>query len=456
MNQHQSNASIPSPTGRVEEGFNLKAYSFIYRYNKNSKIKYWAIGFIIALVIILFLPWTQNIRTRGSVTTLRQEQRPQELNSIIPGKIVKWYVKEGDIVQAGDTILQISEVKDDYLDPNLMNRTGEQLDAKQLSVEYYKNKVNATQTQIGALGNNRLLKQSQLENKLMQLKLKLQSDSMDNIAANNDYSIASLQFKRQRTMFDSGLVSQTQLEQRNQAFQNALAKKISAENKIGSTRQDLTIARIEMDAINQDYVEKVSKAQGDQFQSLSQIAGGQGDVAKLQNQYSNYNIRSGMYFITAPQAGQIAKAKKAGLGEIIKDGEMLVEIVPNKIDYAVELFVEPMDLPLINVQQKVRFMFDGFPAIVFSGWPNASYGTFSGEVVAIENSVSPNGKFRVLVKEDVDYKKRWPKELKIGAGTQGIALLKNVSVWYELWRNINGFPPDFYKPKSVDAPKDKK
>jgi multidrug efflux pump subunit AcrA (membrane-fusion protein) len=429
----------------------LHAYNAIYRHNKNSRIKYWSIGFLIALAIIMFLPWTQNIRARGSVTTLRQEQRPQELNSIIPGKILKWYVKEGDIVQAGDTILQIGEVKDDYLDPNLVNRTSEQLDAKKMSIEYYKNKVTATQTQIGALDNNRALKQTQLENKIQQLKLKLQSDSIENIAASNDYKIATQQYKRQQAMYDSGLVSLTQLEQRNQVFQNTLAKKISAENKIGSTRQDLLIARIEMDAINQDYVEKVSKAQGDQFQSLSQIAGGQGDVAKLQNQYSNYNIRSGMYFITAPQAGQITKAKKAGIGEMIKDGEMLVEIIPDKLDYAVELFIEPMDLPLVSIHQKVRFMFDGFPAIVFSGWPNASYGTFSGEVVAVENSVSPNGKFRVLVKEDMEDKKRWPRQLKIGAGTQGIALLKNVQVWYELWRNINGFPPDFYKGPS--APK---
>ncbi|MBK7434872.1 MAG: HlyD family efflux transporter periplasmic adaptor subunit [Chitinophagaceae bacterium] len=423
-----------------------KAYSTIYRIDKNSRIKYWAIGFGIALIIILFLPWTQNIRARGNVTTLRQEQRPQELNSIIPGKILRWYVKEGDLVKQGDTILQIGEVKDDYLDPNLLNRTGQQLDAKQMSIEYYKNKVTATQTQIGALDNNRSLKQSQLENKIRQLNFKLQSDSMDNIAAGNDYKIAALQYKRQQSMYDSGLVSLTQLEQRNQSFQNALAKKIGAENKLGSTRQELIIARIEMDAINQDYVEKVSKAQGDQFQSLSQIAGGQGDVAKLQNQYSNYNIRSGMYYITAPQSGQVTKAKKAGIGEMIKEGEMLVEIVPDKLDYAVELFVEPMDLPLVSMNQKVQFLFDGFPAIVFSGWPSASYGTFSGRVVAIENSVSPNGKFRVLVTEELDSKKPWPKELKIGAGTQGIALLKNVPVWYELWRNINGFPPDFYKP----------
>jgi multidrug resistance efflux pump len=423
----------------------LEAYTAIYRHNKNSKIKYWAWGFFIILTILLFLPWTQNVRSRGSVTTLRQEQRPQELNSILPGKIIKWYVKEGDFVKAGDTILQIAEIKDDYLDPQLVDRTGQQIGAKQQSVQYYKNKVNATQNQIGAIGNNRSIKQVQLQNKVRQLLLKLQSDSVEVIAANNDFNIATKQYKRQQAMYDSGLVSLTQLEQRNAAFQNASAKKISVENKLGNTRQDLLIARIETDAINQDYLEKLAKAQGEQFQSLSQIAGGQGDVAKLENQYSNYSIRKGMYFITAPQNGQITKAKKAGIGEIIKDGEMLVEIVPDNIDYAVELFIAPMDLPLIAQGQKVQFLFDGFPAIVFSGWPNTSYGTFTGKVVVIENSVSYNGKFRILVTEDKAAKKRWPKELKIGTGTQGFALLKNVPIWYELWRNINGFPPDYYK-----------
>ena len=319
-----------------------------------------------------------------------------------------------------------------------------------MSVEYYKNKVAATQNQMGAMDNNRNLKQSQLENKITQLQFKQQSDSVDVIAAVNDFAIASKQYKRQQNMYDSGLVSLTQLEQRNMAFQNAGAKKISAENKLANTRQDLLIARIEKDAINQDYLEKFSKAQGEQFQSMSQIAGGQGDVAKLENQYSNYSIRKGMYFITAPQNGQITKAKKAGIGEIIKDGEMLVEIVPDNLDYAVELFVSPIDLPLIAKNQKVQFLFDGFPAIVFSGWPNSSYGTFTGTVVAIENSVSYNGKFRILVVEDKTAKKKWPTQLKIGTGAQGFALLKNVPVWYELWRNINGFPPDYYKPAVTD------
>ena len=420
------------------------SFSKVYRYNKRSRVRYWFYGLMTALAIILFLPWTQNIRAKGTVTTLRQEQRPQQLNTIIPGRVIKWHVKEGDYVKAGDTILQLAEIKDDYLDPQLLSRTKEQLSAKSLTVDYYKNKVGTSGTQISALNEALQLKMDQLSNKLQQLQLKVQSDSMESIAAANDFKIATQQFSRQKAMYDSGLVSLTQLEQRNQSYQNSLAKKVSAENKLQNARQDLTITRIEMNATQQDYMEKIAKAQGDQFQSLSQIATGQGDIAKLENQYSNYSIRNGLYFITAPQSGQITKARKAGIGEIVKDSEMIVEIVPDQVQYAVELFVRPLDLPLVSNGQKVRFMFDGFPAIVFSGWPNTSYGTFGGKVVAVESSVSYNGKFRLLVTED-PADKPWPRELKMGTGAQGMALLKDVSIWYELWRNINGFPPDYYK-----------
>lgn len=423
----------------------LKSYKQIYRYNKDSRVRRWFFGLMILLLVALFLPWTQNIRAKGTVTTLRQEQRPQQINTIIPGKIVKWHVKEGDFVKPGDTIVQLAEIKDAYLDPELVGRTKEQLTAKELSVDYYQNKVDVTQSQIGALNAGRDLKQIQLQNKMQQLRLKVQSDSMDLIAANNDFQIADLQYKRQKAMFDSGLVSLTQLEQRNQVYQTSMAKKVSAENKLAAAKQDLTITQIEMNSVEQEYAEKISKAQGDQFQSLSQIATGQGDIAKLQNEYTNYSIRSGLYYITAPQSGQITKAKKAGIGEIVKEGEMLVEIVPDNIQYAVELFVRPVDLPLVAKGQKVRFLFDGFPAIVFSGWPNASYGTFGGRIAAVENSVSANGNFRVLVVEDPN-DKPWPNQLKMGTGANGIALLKNVPVWYELWRNVNGFPPDYYKP----------
>lgn len=422
----------------------INAYSQIYQHNKNSKVKLWFFLCAGVFIIFLFLPWTQNIRAMGSVTTLYQDQRPQQVNTIIGGRVMKWHIKEGDYVKAGDTLVQLSEVKVDYLDPNLLQRTQEQLAGKQLSVEYYKSKVGVADQQIGAINSGLQLKLNQLLNKLNQLNLKVQADSAEAIAANNDFTIGTKQYNRQKVMYDSGLVSLTQLEIRNQQYQNALAKKIMAENKLANSKQDLTINRIEMNALQQENIEKVTKAQGEQFQSLTQIASGQADIAKLENQYASYNIRNGMYYVLASQSGQVVKAQKAGIGEFVKEGDMIVEIVPDKIQYAVELFVRPLDLPLLATGQKVRFLFDGFPAIVFSGWPKASSGTFGGVIVAVESNVSVNGKFRMLVKED-STDKPWPRQLKIGAGAQGIALLKDVPVWYELWRNINGFPPDYYK-----------
>jgi hypothetical protein len=108
---------------------------------------------------------------------------------------------------------------------------------------------------------------------------------------------------------------------------------------------------------------------------------------------------------------------------------------------------------LLGVGQQVRFTFDGVPAIVFSGWPDASYGIFNGKVIAVENAANKNGNFRVLVAEDTS-KKPWPYALRIGAGARGFALLKDVPVWYELWRNINGFPPEFYQ-SNIEKPSKK-
>lgn len=428
----------------------LKSFDTIYMREHESKVRYWFYGIMLILVLGLFLPWTQNIKARGSITTLYQEQRPQDIVSPIPGRIAKWYVKEGDFVQKGDTIAQISEIKEDYLDPNLVGRTQRQLDAKKGSVRYYKGKAATAASQIQALEASKKLKIQQLKNKLGQLDSKLASEQAELEAVNNEYNLAKDQYERQEKMQQEGLVSKTQLQQRNTAFRNAMAKRVTAENKVAQTKQEILITQIEQNGVEQEYAEKISKAEGDRLQSLSNIASGEGEMAKLENQVTNYTIRNGMYIITAPQDGQIVQANKAGIGEILKDGERITVIVPTRTQYAVEMFVRPVDLPLINVGQKVRFMFDGFPAIIFSGWPENSYGTFGGKVVAYEHTISTNGLFRVLVAEDTT-DRPWPQQLKLGTGAQAIALLKDVPVWYELWRNINGFPPDYYMLKEPAA-----
>jgi multidrug efflux pump subunit AcrA (membrane-fusion protein) len=425
----------------------FKSFNQIYLRGKGPATRPWLIGLGLILLGILFLPWTQNIRSKGQITSLYQEQKPQKIYSPIAGKISRWWVKEGDFVEQGDTLAKISEIKAEYLDPKLILRTQEQLDAKKGTVEFYEQKVKATEDQIANLRSSKSLKQDQLTNKITQLQQKITGERSELEAANNEYNLAKDQFERNSKMYKEGLISQTQFQQRNAAMQNALAKKTIAENKVNQTLQEIQNTKIELRGVDQEYSEKMNKAEGEKFQSLGMIETGKGDIAKLENQVSSYTIRDGMYYILAPQSGQVINAKKAGIGELLKDGEELLTVVPQNTNYAVEMYVRPVDLPLVSPGQEVRFIFDGFPAIIFAGgWPDQSFGTFPGKIRAVENNIDEKGMFRVIVVEDPKDKK-WPKQIKMGAGAQGIALLNDVPLWYELWRNINGFPADFYTVK---------
>jgi len=429
-----------------ESKFTPMSVRSIYRYDRNSKVGYWVLGVFGFLLILLFLPWTQNISSSGHVTTLYQDQRPQQINTVIPGKIVKWYIKEGDVVKKGDTIVELADVKDDYLDTNLVARTRDQLVSKEQKLLFYSEKINAIESQINAIENNRNLKINSLENKIEQFKRKLISDSSEVIAAEVDYKISQEQLTRGKQLFNQGVVSLVEFERRTAQNNKALAILTEKQQKLLNTRQDINIVKIDINSARQEADDKIFKSRSEIATSRGEIAGTTGDVAKNRNILANYISRGNQKWLIAPQDGQIIKAKKSGINEIVKEGEMIVEMVPTQIDFAIELFVEPMDLILINRGQKVRMIFDGFPAIVFSGWPNNSYGTFGGEISMVENNRNENGKFRILVIPDSD-QKGWQKELKTGTGARGFALLNTVPIWYELWRQINGFPPDYYKTK---------
>lgn len=427
--------------------------------NLTNRPHYKILNKIIAVVSIiavtaLFLPWTQNISGSGSVTTLKPDQRPQSIQSVISGRLEKWYVQEGDFVKKGDTIVFISEIKEDYMDPNLIQNTKNQIDAKKQSLQSYSSKVSTLSGQIEAIEREKVLKQEQAQNKIKQSRLKIESDSMDLVAVKTQLKIANTQYNRSVQLNKEGLKPLTDIEEKRLKLQEVEAKIITQENKYLTSKNELINSKVEINRISAEYAEKVSKANSDKFTALSSQYDTDAQVNKLENQYANYSIRNGMYYIKASQNGYINRALQSGLGETIKEGTAIATIMPSQYDIAVETFVNPIDLPLLSKGEKVRVWFDGWPTIVFSGWPNMSYGTFGGEIVAIENFISENGKYRVLIAPDKNEDK-WPKQLSIGAGAQTIALLHNVPVWFEIWRTLNGFPPNYYKP-TTKTTKEKK
>ena len=417
----------------------------------NRLFKYWLIGAFIVFIAILFLPWSQNIQTKGKITTLNPNQRPQNIEATIAGRIEKWYVREGQFVAKGDTIAFLSEIKTDYFDTDLVGRTKKQVEAKLASSGAYALKAEALDNQVLAMKEELIFKKQQLTNKLTQAKLKIQSAKASLEQAKADNQIALYQFNRTDTLFQKGIKSLTDLEGKRLKTQETKTKVIAADNKWQEAQNEAEIAALDFDRIDNEYANKIAKASSDKYTALSAQYDATGSINKLENQYQNYLQRASFYYITAPQDCFINQVLKKGIGSTLKAGDPLVSTTPANLNLAVELFIRPMDLPLINPGQEVSFIFDGWPAFIFSGWPGISFGTYSGEVVAIDNNISLNGKYRILV--NAKEEKKWPKALRIGSGAQGIALLNTVPVWYELWRQLNGFPPDFYEETTNKQPK---
>jgi len=301
------NISLKRIGGKID----LEKYSSFRTLKERSvsKVLIWMMLFImIGSFLAMFLPWTQNIRSKGNVTTLNPGDRPQTVQATIGGKIEKWYVQEGDLVAIGDTIIRISEVKELYMDPNILDNTNNQIIAKGESSKAYEEKAQNLSDQLQTLINSKEIKLEQNKIKVTQTKLKIQSDSIDLVAAITKKNIADNQLARIQNLYDEGLKPLTDLE----------AKKLSV---------------------------------------------------------------------------QEAQAK-------------------------------------VKIGQEVRILFDGWPAIVFSGWPNSSYGTFGGVIFAINNDISKNGKYRILIAEDPN-EQPWPREVRVGGGANTITLLNDVKVGYE-------------------------
>lgn len=81
----------------------------------------WMIGIAIPLVALalVFVPWVQTAPGRGQVVALDPQDRVQQVTALVPGRVERWYVVDGQQVKQGDPIARIADN-----DPDLLARLG--------------------------------------------------------------------------------------------------------------------------------------------------------------------------------------------------------------------------------------------------------------------------------------------------------------------------------------------
>lgn len=402
----------------------------------------------IFLIAAMFVPWTQNVGANGTVISRFPDKRPQEVNIMIDGRVAYWGVYEGQVVSAGDTLLVLEEVKAEYLDPRLVERTQFLIESKRAGIVAYSDKLSALMRQEAALVATRDNEIEQAKLKVLQGYQKVSADSATVEQERLNLEINNERLKRAQELYRDGLISTTDFESRNLSDQQARAKMVKANNDLAANLQAYAMSKLEVSRKSAEYADKIAKIESEEATTEAAMQEALQELTKLENSLSNYTLRETGRVVLAPQDGRVVSIIQSGVGEIVKSGSAVCTIQPLEFSEAVELYVSAMDVPLMHQDSYVRLQFDGWPALVFSGWPSATVGTFGGKVVSVDQVINDKGKYRVIIVPDT-LEGNWPQPLSIGSGAFGMILLKDVPLGYELWRQLNGFPPEYYTKEDV-------
>lgn len=418
---------------------------------------------LVAFLLVAIAPWQQSVKGTGNVIAYAPRERQQTIEAPVKGRIVE--LGEGIIenapVKKNQLIARIADI-----DPLFLDRLKQQLQASESQVQASERVVDANKRSVEAAKAAVSSYESNIESyKQAKVQIIAGADAAMESAKNKieaekqqliEHEAALLQIKndyeRQKQLFEEQIVSQLKFQETERKLKEVQAKVAKSQEYVKAAVNDLITKKSERQ-------EKELKANVDIEKALADLQKAKADVAKTQSEMSKaaatLSKDQKSLFATqskvSQQQSQEVRAPFDGFlmnitpnqgSKILKQGDPICTIVPDTADRAVQVWLDGNDAPLVQPGRHVRLQFEGWPAVQFAGWPSVAVGTFGGQVISVDPSDNGKGKFRILVLPD-ESSNQWPGQrfLRQGVRANGWVLLEQVPLWYEIWRNVNGFPP---------------
>lgn len=398
-----------------------------------AKVLVFCLGAMI--VAMAFAPWQQNVTGNGRVVAFSPLVREQIVEVPVNGRIHKFAedMSEGMRIKQGDFIAEIRD-----LDAQLLARLEDQLAAKQRELQQTSEIVTAYTGQVSAFKTARdeIVLAADEYVKMAEQKKKAEERNLD--AANAALSQEKLNYERQAQLEKDGLTSTLALQMQERELKEAEAKVEQAKAYVAAAENEIEAKKRERSAKEREATTRIDS-------SNAALRKANADVAKLDKEVSELQVKLAQQqnqVVTAPIDGFVLRVHQFQGGQIVAQGEPLLTIVPDTADRAVELWLDGNDAPLVSPGRHVRLQFEGWPAIQFSGWPSVAVGSFGGKVARIDATDDGKGRFRILVVPD-EQDDPWPSDrfLRQGVQAHGWVLLDRVTLGFEVWRQLNAFPP---------------
>lgn len=418
---------------------------------------------VVTIFLMVFAPWQQSVKGTGNVLAYSPDQRQQVIQATINGRIARWgdQIFENAKVTKGQVIAEIRDLDESYaarLDMQLLNSqqgviaANQHLEASQQALEAAKTIVESYQDQVQAFetvkretiaAQNAYIEVADKKVKAEQQKLLELQAALPQLQAEYD---------RMKTLYEEKNVSLQKLQEVNRKLKEATSKAKGAEFYFAAAKDELAGKQSERNAKVEEAQAKIDKAKamlkkanGDVSKAESDIAKSRQELNKAEKDVLDMQVkvsRQESQVIKAPFDGYIVQITPNLGTAILKQGDPICTIVPFTTDRSVQIWLDGNDAPLVEPGRHVRLQFEGWPAVQFAGWPSVAVGTFGGRVVSVDSIDNGLGKFRILVRPDPN-DKPWPQDrfLRQGVRTNAWVLLNQVPLWYEVWRNLNGFPP---------------
>jgi|DewCreStandDraft_5_1066085.scaffolds.fasta_scaffold00005_190 multidrug efflux pump subunit AcrA (membrane-fusion protein) len=405
---------------------------------------------LLVMIAVLFVtPWVQTVLAEGRVTALSPVERPQYVNAQITGRLVRWYVSEGQHVFAGDTIALLQDIDPKFLDSNIVARTGAHVEwlierSKQLRAQ-----ITAINEQLSAEIKAQAAALQSAEQYIIQSQQKLAAAKALLQQETIDLEIAKQRYQDRKALYEQGLRSLREFESARSMLQQAQARYDRAQAEVRAAESQLEQAEQEYRLKQNEWNAKIQKTRSELNKAQESLSAVESSIAKALIDKSNVEMRRRYAVVVSPVEGTVVRLYSLGPGETVTQGEPLAIVMPEVSSLAVELYIKGNDAPLVYPGQKVRIQFDGFPALQISGFPQVNIGTFGG-VVSVVDAVDDDrgaGMFRAIIKPDTA-DEPWPNPqvLRPGTKARGWMLLNTVPLAYEIWRQLNGFPPSLKEP----------
>jgi len=416
------------------EGLGLTALESVRSPRAISKlVRVLLLLFVTLPPALVLLPWRQNVQAQGRVIALDPLDRTLVIPAPVTGRLVRLEVQEGAYVSKGQVLAQLADQ-----DPQYVMRLEQQLqfmrdklEAARDMVEFYDQQLRFqedSRTQAVSSANFAVDVAVQY---VLVAERELDAQQAELVQKQADY-------ERKSTLLPKGVVSELDFQKAEAEYRAAEAKVDAAKAKVAQARHEEQGKVADVGKISADQQAKIESTKTSREDARSKVAAAEKDMAEAATKFERQKTQT----VVAPRTGYVLRVHAANSADLISQGDPLIELVPETETLAVELWVRGIDAPLVSPGREVRLQFEGWPAVQFAGWPSVAVGTFGGVVNIVDAQGDGAGRFRVLVTPDPE-SPPWPdrRYLRQGVRTNGWLLLDTVRLGYEIWRQLNAFPP---------------